>query len=311
MSPLITGLATLSGSLTRVVGETVGPYAINQGTLTNANYDILFIGNDFIITKQLLTITADNKSKVYGSANPTLTVTYTGLVNGDAAPSTLPTITTTAVASSPVGPYPITASGAADANYIINYVAGILTVSPATLTIIAENKTKFEGAPNPPLTIAYIGFVNGDVALATAPTISTTAVTSSPAGNYPITVNGGALANYIFIYQQGILTVSPSPFWKFEIPNAFIPNDPNVSNKFLKASYNSAVQSVVFKVFNRMGQLVYEVNNQPPSSIQWDGGIAAGKLQEPDGYVWFAELTVLVAGGSKIEHKKGQFLLLK
>ena len=106
------------------------------------------------------------------------------------------------------------------------------------------------------------------------------------------------------------VTITPAVV-KFEIPNAFIPNDPNGSNKILKASYNSAVQSVVFKVFNRMGQLVYEVNNQPPYSIQWDGGIAAGKLQEPDGYVWFAELTVLVAGGSKIEHKKGQFLLLK
>src|SRR5438270_11553186 len=32
-----------------------------------------------------LTITADDKSKAYGAALPILTVTYTGLVNGDTA----------------------------------------------------------------------------------------------------------------------------------------------------------------------------------------------------------------------------------
>jgi hypothetical protein len=61
-----------------------------------------------------------------------LTVGYSGFVNGDTAASltTAPTVTTTGTASSAVGTYPITASGAVDANYTISYVAGTLTVNP-------------------------------------------------------------------------------------------------------------------------------------------------------------------------------------
>ena len=44
-----------------------------------------------------LTITANNQTKVYGAALPTLTASYSGLVNGDtpASLTTLPTLSTT------------------------------------------------------------------------------------------------------------------------------------------------------------------------------------------------------------------------
>ncbi len=78
-----------------------------------------------------MTITADNQTKVYGAALPTLTASYSGLVNGDtpASLTTPPTLTTTATASSVAGsPYPITASAAVDPDYAITYVPGILNV---------------------------------------------------------------------------------------------------------------------------------------------------------------------------------------
>src|SRR6185437_1445928 len=87
----------------------------------------------------------DGKSKDYGAALPTLTVSYSGLVNGDVAPATAPTISTTATASSPVGPYPITASGAVDANYNISYTDGTLTVDAVPLTITANDQSKCAG----------------------------------------------------------------------------------------------------------------------------------------------------------------------
>ena len=59
-------------------------------------------------------------------------------------------------------PYSITASGAVDADYSISYVAGTLTVTPAALTITADNQTKVYGAALPTLTASYSGFVNGD-----------------------------------------------------------------------------------------------------------------------------------------------------
>ena len=99
---------------------------------------------------------------------PTLTASYTGFVNGDTSASltTLPTLTTTATASSHVSgsPYAITASGAVDTDYSISYVAGTLTVTPAALTITANNQTKVYGAVLPTLTASYTGFVNGDTA---------------------------------------------------------------------------------------------------------------------------------------------------
>src|SRR5206468_2297472 len=141
--------------------------------------------------------TADDKAKTYGAANPALTVTYSGLVNGDTAASltTPPTVSTTATASSHAGTYPITASGAVATDYTISYVAGTLTVNAAALTITADDKTNTYGAANSALTVSYAGFVNGDTAasLTTAPTVTTTASAASHAGTYPITASGAVV----------------------------------------------------------------------------------------------------------------------
>ena len=144
VSPSLAGLAALNGTLTRVSGETVGPYAIEQNDLTtanNPNYTISYVGNNFTITKKSLTITADNKTKFYGAANPIFTYTYSGLVNGDLATFTWPTIITTADQNSPAGTYPIIPSAATDPNYTITYVNGILIVTKTALTITAKPHT--------------------------------------------------------------------------------------------------------------------------------------------------------------------------
>lgn len=48
----LVGSDTLTGALTRAPGETVGTYAIGQGTLANSNYAITFVGADFTITQR-------------------------------------------------------------------------------------------------------------------------------------------------------------------------------------------------------------------------------------------------------------------
>ena len=58
---------SFTGALTRAAGENVGPHAIQQGTLANSNYNITFVSNNFIITARPITITADAKTKVYGT----------------------------------------------------------------------------------------------------------------------------------------------------------------------------------------------------------------------------------------------------
>lgn len=85
-----------------------------------------------IINKKAVTVTAENKSKVYGENNPELTYTASGFVGGDslATLNIVPTLTTTAVQNSPVGEYPITFSNttAGTDNYTISYENATLTI---------------------------------------------------------------------------------------------------------------------------------------------------------------------------------------
>jgi hypothetical protein len=86
-----------------------------------------------------LTVSATNQTRAYGAANPTLTTTVTGFVNGD-GPSVLsgaPALSTSATTTSPVGTYPITvAQGTLSAaNYTFAFVDGTLAVGQAAQAI--------------------------------------------------------------------------------------------------------------------------------------------------------------------------------
>jgi hypothetical protein len=118
---------TYDGSATAPAGA--GSYAV-VGTINDANYQGSATGT-LVIDKATLTVTADNKSKFCGQANPALTATYSGFVNGeDTGVLTSPVVLdTTATPGCGAGEYPITASDAAAANYTISYVSGMLTVS--------------------------------------------------------------------------------------------------------------------------------------------------------------------------------------
>ncbi|TDW97400.1 putative Ig domain-containing protein [Dinghuibacter silviterrae] len=172
--------------------------------------------NTYSITvgKALLTITANDQSMTYGGTVPALTVTYSGFINGDNSSSLTiqPTASTAVTPATGVGQYPITVSGAVDPNYSITYVNGTMTVNPATLLVTAAPETRYYNTPNPTLTYTYSGFVNGDNAsvLTSVPTISTTAVQTSPPGQYPITLSGGVAHNYTLTYQDAVLTVLQS-----------------------------------------------------------------------------------------------------
>jgi hypothetical protein len=110
-----------------------------------------------------LTITANDASMNYGGPLPTLSLSFKGFVQGDNTASliTLPTVTTTATASSPPGVYPITASGAADPNYTISYFFGTLTVHGTVIHVTADPITKQYGATDPPLTYTVTGLPAG------------------------------------------------------------------------------------------------------------------------------------------------------
>ena len=217
-TPSVTTSATASSN---VAGS---PYAITvtQGTLSAANYTIDFVNGSLSITPATLTVTANNTNRVYGAANPAFTVAYSGFVNGEntSVLSGAPSVTTSATASSNVAgnPYAITVTQGtlSAANYTFDFVSGSLSITPATLTVTANNTNRVYGAANPAFTVAYSGFVNGDGVgvLSGTPSVASTATPSSSVsgGPYPITATQGTLsaANYSFTFVDGGLTVTPA-----------------------------------------------------------------------------------------------------
>jgi hypothetical protein len=212
-SPALIAGDSFSGALARDSGANVGLYNITQGTLAlSTNYTLTFTtGVQFQIKPAVLTITADSKTKLYGAALPALTASFSGFVNGD-TPASLTTpvsLGTVATASSPVGSYTITASGAVDPNYTIAFVSGTLKVNPAPLTISADSKTKIYGAALPAFTASFSGFVNGDTpaSLTTPVSLGTVATASSPVGSYTITASSAVDANYTITFLPGTLQI--------------------------------------------------------------------------------------------------------
>jgi filamentous hemagglutinin family protein len=188
------------------IGSNVGTYTITPfGATAPSYYTLGYVPGTLTINPAALSITANNASRLYGSANPAFTATYAGLVNGDT--STVVSglqITTPATTASNVGTYAITPSAATAPNYTLTFLPGSLTINPATLTYVATPASRLVSAPNPAFGGTVTGFVNGD----TQPTATTgslafgtTAISSSPVGVYPITgsgltANGG---NYTFV----------------------------------------------------------------------------------------------------------------
>ncbi|HWB10985.1 MAG TPA: Calx-beta domain-containing protein [Pirellulales bacterium] len=215
---VVTGTASLSTVATSASG--VGSYAITAGagTLSAANYTFAFVNGMFSVTPATLTVTAENKTMVYGAAVPALTDTISGFVNGDTSSivTGAASLSTAATSASGVGNAIITAApGTLSAtNYTFAFANGTLSVTPATLTVTADNKSKTTGADNPPLTDTITGFVNNDLAsvVTGAADLATAATPGSAVGTYPITVRRGTLnaANYTFTFVDGNLTVTPS-----------------------------------------------------------------------------------------------------
>ncbi|MDB6025515.1 MAG: non-specific endonuclease, partial [Verrucomicrobiales bacterium] len=147
-----------------ITGATNTSYTITNPAVADSALYSVRINNDYgfvdsdavslVVNKKLLTVTAEDKSKVYGNANPEFTVSYAGFITGDSTASltTLPTATSTATSSTGIGSQAITASGGAAANYSFSYVEGSLTITVRPITVTADAKNKAFGQTDPTLT---------------------------------------------------------------------------------------------------------------------------------------------------------------
>jgi hypothetical protein len=187
-----------------VAGASVNgsPYSI---VVTNAvgtgltNYTISYVNGQLTVSSAVLAVTANSTNRLYGATNPVFTASYNGFLNGDTASvlSGTPSLTTSAATNSPAGSYTITNTigTLSAANYVFSFTNGTLTVSPAALTVTANNTNRIYGLENPAFTASYSGFVIGDTtsALSGSPSLTTAATAASPVSGYPIVATNGTL----------------------------------------------------------------------------------------------------------------------
>ncbi|MEI3802550.1 MULTISPECIES: MBG domain-containing protein [unclassified Chitinophaga] len=192
----------------------VYPITVTAGTLAAANYDFSFVNGSLTITQASQTITFPAiTGKTYGDAAFTLSAgSNAGLTVAYAVTSGPATVNGNIVTITGVGNVTINATQAGDANYTAAVaVSQSFQVTPATLTVTADDKQKVYGANNPALTYTISGFVNGENSsvISGTPALSTSADNSSVPATYPITVDVTPLtaANYTFAAVSGNLTV--------------------------------------------------------------------------------------------------------
>jgi hypothetical protein len=191
-----------------------GSYPSTCAGAVESNYAISYVSGTVTDSAAPLLITAGSASMTYGGTVPTITPSYSGFVNGDAAGSftTPPTCSTTATSHSPAGSYPSTCAGAVDSNYTFSYATGTVADSAAPLVVTAGSASMPYGGTPPTITPGYSGFVNGDTSasLTTPPACSTTASTSTPVGTDAgaDTCSGAVDPNYSFTYVAGNMTVN-------------------------------------------------------------------------------------------------------
>lgn len=207
---------TATYATTATVTSPVGTYPIVP-TLVDpagklANYTVVSTNGTLTIAGALLTVTADNATRLYGDPNPVFTGTITGLKNGDVVTATYGT---TATPASAVGAYAIVPAlvdpSGVLANYAVSSNNGTLTITPAPLTATADNASRLYGDPNPPFTGTITGLKNND----NITEAFSSAGPASPVGTYPITPSlvdpTGKAGNYSVTFTNGTLTVNPAP----------------------------------------------------------------------------------------------------
>ena len=202
---------TASGSGTNIGEYPVTFTGVTIGTTkdTSKNYVVNeTINGTLTITRKQLTITADSDTKVYdGTALTKNSYTSEGLMAGDVIDGvTITGSQTNAGSSDNVPSAAIVKKGneVVTDNYNIIYNNGTLTITPKTLTVTAEAKSKAYGEADPALTYTSVGLINDD-----AITGALTRDAGENAGVYAIlqgTLTAGN--NYAITYTGANLTIT-------------------------------------------------------------------------------------------------------
>ena len=136
------------------------PSITNVGTLKvkakaeNKNYKDVTVDYTLTVTRKAVTVTADNKSKVFGEKDPKFTAKVAGTLGNDTVEYTLSRETGEAA-----GKYEITVKGdKLQGNYTVTYVAGTLTITSQSIDPGTDPEK-----PNPDYTGAKVNSSSDEV----------------------------------------------------------------------------------------------------------------------------------------------------
>ncbi|MDD2815965.1 MAG: SMP-30/gluconolactonase/LRE family protein [Thiotrichaceae bacterium] len=217
-----TSVCTVSGTSLTIVSA--GTCTVTADQAGNASYSAApQVSKNITVAKKSITAQADNKSRALGAANPTFTISYTGLINSDSssAINTPPTASTTATTGSPTGNYVITCNNGSSSasNYIISTCTdGTLAVGKATPSIsltpaspssslgsaLTVNFT-VTGTPTPTGTVTVSDGTNSCTATVVAGTCSFTPATS---GAKTLTATYAGDSNYTTATQTNTVNIA-------------------------------------------------------------------------------------------------------
>ena len=233
------GTYTLTGLVASDSGATVSSATINDANVSGANkfsgvtlsdghesnYSLNASANTTLGTDtsnivhlaqvDLIITGATTLNSVYtGNAQTNTWLTPVGLLGSDTVTGMNGLATRTTVGSSTDSLSAATGTGLA--NYNISYSNGSLHVTPASLTITANNQTRLYGGVNPTYTETISGFMNGENSsvVSGVPTATSTATSATDVGSVVITASNSGLsaANYNFnTLVDGILTIDSLP----------------------------------------------------------------------------------------------------
>jgi hypothetical protein len=101
-------------------------------------------------------------------------------------------------------------AGGLAANYTLDGGTHTATITAASLSITANNSTKFQRTANPLFTSTISGFVGGDTSAVFAGKLDykTLADAASPVGTYTVTPFGVTASNYTISFVDGALNVT-------------------------------------------------------------------------------------------------------
>jgi hypothetical protein len=238
---------------------------------------------NFTVAKAILTATADAKTKVYGAANPALTFTYSGWVNGIETLDIPPTINTTVNLTSAVGIYvgAITLSGGLDNNYTFSFVAANFDVTPKTITITpAPGQSKKEGDPDPLFTYTNSEwsdnvFFTGALGRIAGETVGYYAYTLGDlsAGTNYLLVMVGSPSTFAIITPTGIEE-------RLNSNSLILKNYPNPFDSYTTISYSLPFDGkVTLTIRNLNGQLLKTIVNEMETKGDYNVNIEDWGLQ--------------------------------